>query len=684
VKRLSKIITAVGVLLIAVVVACVAVLNSLDFNEYRTLIAEQVKSATGRDLVINGNLNLHISFNPSLAVDGVTFANAEWGSNPQMASMDSFAAEVSLLPLLSGDIQVKRIVLQGLNVLLETNSSGAANWDFSSGETDTSSQDSGGETSLPVVHSIQIRDVKVTYRDGTSGDVQDISLDVLELASDGASSPMKMLLETVYNQESIKISGTLGSIDSLSDNKIFPVKLDIEALGADISIDGTVGEPRNAKGLNLGFDIKSDNIASVATRGLTMAGVDGGSPLPAKPFSASGAIRDGDNTWTVDGLALKIGGSDVAGNVAVNMNGKRPNISADLSSTLFDLADVTVEAKGSAEAASSPDDGRVFPNDPLPLEGMKSTDAVIAFKGKTVNADGLLFTDVEVELALKNARLDVSPFGLTFAGGRIGGDVTLDGSSSMAKLSMSVEGKQVDYGQILKDMAGDESLRGKLDMAIQINGSGASVRALMAGLNGNVRVQSENGFIDSGALAFATGPLTALFEGDDAKTLRCAVFNFDIVKGQATSKAAVLETGGLSIVGKGGIDLSEEKLALYFDPRAKNTSFATIAEIGINVGGTLKEPSVSPDMGDVAVEAVGIAAGIATGGLSTIVGMAVDTSSGVDQTDYCALALAGKSLKPDTPASSSGGDASSNVPSEPAKQEGENGIGGVLQGIFGN
>ena len=699
-KSLMKILIVSGVLVAALLVAGVAILKSMDFNEYRTLIADQVKSATGRDLVIEGDLDLQISLSPSVAVDGVSFANAEWGSAPEMISMDSFAAEVALLPLLTGDVQVKRVVLRGVNVFLETDATGAPNWAFDSGASDsgagTDAGDTGAGSSLPVVHSVQVQDVTLTYKDGVSGDIQNISLAVLELSSDGASSPMNLLVESTYNKETFKITGAIGSSDALSANKVFPVKLDIAALGADIALDGTINEPRNAKGLNLGFSMKSDNIAALAVRGMALAGTTGDAPLPEKPFSVTGALRDGDNAWSIDGLAMKIGGSDIGGNVTIDLGGARPGITAELTSTLFDLADVTVEnpsdgtsnSQAGASPDSSADDGRVFPNDPLPLDGLKSVDAVLAFKGASVNANGIMLSDLGVELALKDGRLAVSPFGVTFGDGRITGDVTLDGSGTAAKLSMAVDAKQVDYGKVLKDLAGEESLRGKMDMTVQVRGSGSSVRALMAGLDGKFRVQSENGYVDSGALAFVTGPLMALFEGEDAKTLRCAVVDFDITKGKAAGKAIVFETGGLSIVGDGGINLADETLALRFDPRAKNTSFASAAEIGIKVDGTLKEPSVGPDLGDVAMEAASIATGIATGGLSTIVGMAVGSAtSSVDETDYCALALAGKPLKPAATASSTdstGGNTGGSAPAAPAAQESETGIGGVIQGIFGN
>ena len=127
-KRLFKTISILGVLLIAVVVAAVAVLSSLDFNDYKGVIAEEAKKATGRDLKISGDLKLNISLTPSLYVDGVTFANAPWGSRPDMVTLKRLEAEVALLPLLSSKVDVKRVVLIGLDLLAETDKQGRGNW----------------------------------------------------------------------------------------------------------------------------------------------------------------------------------------------------------------------------------------------------------------------------------------------------------------------------------------------------------------------------------------------------------------------------------------------------------------------------------------------------------------------------------------------------------------------------
>ena len=59
-KALKIIFIVIPLLLIALVVGAVAVLMSTDFNKYKPLIAEKTKEATGRDLMIAGDLEVGI------------------------------------------------------------------------------------------------------------------------------------------------------------------------------------------------------------------------------------------------------------------------------------------------------------------------------------------------------------------------------------------------------------------------------------------------------------------------------------------------------------------------------------------------------------------------------------------------------------------------------------------------
>src|SRR3546814_8512885 len=92
--RIGTVLKIAALLVVALVVAGVVVVQNMDFNQYKGLIATKVKEATGRDLAINGDLKLDIlTLSPSLVVNDVRFAKAEWGSRPDMAAVARFEAE---------------------------------------------------------------------------------------------------------------------------------------------------------------------------------------------------------------------------------------------------------------------------------------------------------------------------------------------------------------------------------------------------------------------------------------------------------------------------------------------------------------------------------------------------------------------------------------------------------------
>ena len=126
--RVRTVFKIAAVLVVALLATAVAVIYNLDFGAYKADIAAAVKEATGRELVIEGDFRPRLGLTPALAVDRVRFANAPWGSRPDMAKIESFRAEIELLPVLLGEIRIKRVVLVGADILLETRPDGGGNW----------------------------------------------------------------------------------------------------------------------------------------------------------------------------------------------------------------------------------------------------------------------------------------------------------------------------------------------------------------------------------------------------------------------------------------------------------------------------------------------------------------------------------------------------------------------------
>jgi uncharacterized protein involved in outer membrane biogenesis len=91
-------------------------------------MGERVKQATGCELLIGGDFGLALSLTPTVTIDNVFLANFPGGSRPEMVTLKHLEMQLQLLPVLSREIRVDRQVLDGADVLLETDRKGRGNW----------------------------------------------------------------------------------------------------------------------------------------------------------------------------------------------------------------------------------------------------------------------------------------------------------------------------------------------------------------------------------------------------------------------------------------------------------------------------------------------------------------------------------------------------------------------------
>ena len=122
---MGKVIKILAGLFVVAIIGVVIVISTLDVNQYKGEITRVAEESTGRKLDIGGDIGFKISLIPTVVIEDVKFANASWGSKPDMLSLNKFEVQVSLMPLLSGNIQVNRVILLDPVILLETDKEGS-------------------------------------------------------------------------------------------------------------------------------------------------------------------------------------------------------------------------------------------------------------------------------------------------------------------------------------------------------------------------------------------------------------------------------------------------------------------------------------------------------------------------------------------------------------------------------
>jgi len=654
--KLKRILIGLVIVLVVAVVGVVVALSTMDFDDLRGVIQDEAKKATGRDLVVAGPIDLNISMTPSIEVSEVSFANADWGSRPAMATIERLDLQVSLTDLLGGEINVQRLILVAPDILLETDAEGRGNWDFAGAETDAETEGDGAPL-LPGFVRVEIENGRLAYRDGPTGEVRRLDLASLTAQADSADSPIGLSLKGALDGTPLALDGTVGAISALKSGP-YPVDLKGNAAGATLSVAGTIAEPMAGAGIDLKIAVEGDSLAALAAAAGAEAPKLGTYAVAARTVVA-------DDRIDLSELDARLGGSHLTGALSLALDGPRPAVSGALAVDRVDVA--ALAPPGAAETETKP--GRfVIPDQPLPLDGLGTVDADLKLDvGKVVLKPGLELTGLKGTVKLAEGRLALAPFGAGLSGGSLSLDLRLGGGAMKAKGSA----RSIDFGRLLKALAVSQDVTGNLDAGFDLRGSGNSPRALASGLNGYAEIGRGTGTIDNdllGAAAAGLGDILSPMMEDSGKLrLNCLFVRFDIKNGLATSRAIVVDTDAFTLIGGGTIDLKTEQLDLAFDTESKSVSLVSLA-VPFNVTGTLAQPTASPDAVGVAKGAAKVAGTIIMP-IPAIIGMIGESQVGGESKNACVSALETAKGKP---------------AAEPAKStidEAAKGVGDAAEGV---
>ena len=213
-----------------------ALLKAFPPARIAVVLAEHLKTATGRDFKVNGDIS--IRFLPSLAVvvDDLVLSNAVWGTRPEMLKVKHTAFEIALRPLLNGEVRILKVNIEGADLLLETDRGGRANWRFSS------DQNPASKSAFPVfgVEQLAITGAKITYRDGATLAASSLLIESLSLAAQGEFDSISASL--LFDEQKIQFAGRVGSVLALMTGPAdWPFDLHMKLSGSEVSFNGKLG-----------------------------------------------------------------------------------------------------------------------------------------------------------------------------------------------------------------------------------------------------------------------------------------------------------------------------------------------------------------------------------------------------------------------------------------------------------
>ena len=198
----------IGCIVAVLIAAVIALWLIVNPNDYKGRIEAAVRTSTGRELSLTGNI--HLAIFPSLALE---LGPASLGNPPgfnatqPFASLQRVSLRVRVLPLLHHRLDVGRVEIDGLDLRLLKNAQGQGNWAMPAGKSaPATARKSGNQMALGGIGGVVVKNSRVSYQDMVADKV---SINIGHVAT-GVPVPVKwnLALATGPGARPIPLSGS--------------------------------------------------------------------------------------------------------------------------------------------------------------------------------------------------------------------------------------------------------------------------------------------------------------------------------------------------------------------------------------------------------------------------------------------------------------------------------------------
>ena len=611
------------------------------------VLRHPVSTAIGRQVVVNGSIDLHWGRLTHFAAEDVHIANADWGTAPEMFSADRVEIDFLTSSLLRGAFAVQSITLDRPKLLLETSPSGKRNWDIalSSGAPQRRSQ-------VPVLKHAAVERGEVVFRNGETSARAEIKVATLEFGARDRETPVKLAAEGSFQGRPLRLEATVGPFAHLRNpSEPYPLRVDGTLDHSRLVVEGTMQEPLDLAGADLRLSVAAGKLHELGS----LLGV----PMPDLPdVRGTAKLSGGYGKWQLNAMTLALGHSDLEGGLFVDTTAKVPYVRAELTSRSLDPADFKGLFGGtpahSAAPEARPDDkgddkGRVLPNTPINVSKLPGLNADLTFDGTQIKAvAGAPLERISLGLKLRDGDLSVNP--LRFHAAQ--GDVDLSfhftpfTNDTPPRLHADAEIRHVDLHKLLDHPGQSEILRktaGIVGGFVKIDTTGVSVREMLGRMDGDAGLFMDNGrisqLLEQGIPLDVLGALGVYVSGDKPVLVNCLISRFAIKKGVAAVSTLLLDTADTVVTGEGSVNFPSETIFVTLTPYNKHFT-AVALRVPVDIHGTFAAPTYDFRRGELA-KRIGEALGLGVIFPPAAIVPLVDTGLGYQ--NACATSLLAKS-----------------------------------------
>lgn len=542
-KGLLKLVAGLAALVVVVIVAGGAILGAFfDPNEYKPEIETAALDQGGVELKINGDIGWSVF--PWLGLE-VNKIDVKFPGKADLASLNQARISVRLPALMSGNVEMESVVVDGLKLNLVKEKDGSANWaaEVSTNQGKTAAENkpanvgeaAGGAAIALDIDSIQITNGFINYQDKTTeteATLNDFNMTSGQVVTN-AFFPAELsfnAVQSVKGEEQIKANAKLSAEFFLDlENQLFKIK----GLDSNLTVGG---KPFGGKSLELATaaDIEADlanqsaqlnnlkfSVANLNATGnlvvkdfaapqisgkldvasfelnklLTSVGqaeVKTTDPAVLKAISFNTVLEGPANTVTAKAITLKLDDTTFNGSAGFNLaNGA---ITLNLQGDKIDADRYMPPATegSSAKAASTTSQG--YSKDPvIPVEPLKALELDAKLGLKALHVSNMDVSNIVLQVSAHGGLIKASKIDADLYGGSVRNNVTLDvrNKTPLLKSNKTISGIQI--GDMLKAAAQVEQLTGTFNSKSNLTLRGNSVHDFVNSVTGTANVNMKDG-----------------------------------------------------------------------------------------------------------------------------------------------------------------------------------------------
>ena len=468
----------IGMALGLLIVGLVVLVLVFDWNWIKGYVEREASKALGRTVVIEGDLDVKLSWSPLVRIDRIRIANASWSPEPSMLTLQRLVFRLDLRELLRGRVVLPTVELVEPVLRLETSEQGQPNWTFGS---DRPAQDSPTHLAVPRIGEVHLREGRVTYMDYASH--KEMAATLAEVHATTMDAEQRLKVEGVGQLAStpLQFSVSSGTLQDLSANRPFPLQVQLVTPPWQVDLHGTIAQPLQLQGV--AADVSLTRLTSEQP-----SDHHGQAASSQEPYKLTGHLTQEGDGWAVRGLAGTLGTSDLRGDIFVERQEKRPLVRAELFSRHLDVRDL--QALGGTAGPPSPPTAATTPGEdapPAPLINLELTrvvDAQLHFEGQTVLMAHQTLHHVSTDLALHDGHLTLTPV-FHLAGGTTRARIELeDRGEAPPHLAVRADIAHVNVQQVFDALGMAYKAAGSVDGHMDLTSSGRSLPQLVSSLAG--------------------------------------------------------------------------------------------------------------------------------------------------------------------------------------------------------